>query len=48
MPAADIERARRLADHKGLSYETYLKMLLHEALNREESMSPESKHGKTG
>lgn len=37
MPVDDIERARRLADHKGLGYQTYMKMLLHEALHREES-----------
>jgi predicted DNA binding CopG/RHH family protein len=37
MPLDDIERARRLADRKGLGYQTYMKMLLHEALNREES-----------
>jgi predicted DNA binding CopG/RHH family protein len=32
----DIARARSLADKKGLRYQTYLKMLLHEALEREE------------
>lgn len=37
MPVDDVERARRLADRKGLGYQTYMKMLLHEALNREES-----------
>lgn len=37
MPLDDIERARRLADRKGLGYQTYMKMLLHEALGREES-----------
>ena len=37
MPVADLERARRLADSKGLGYQTYMKMLLHEALSREES-----------
>jgi predicted DNA binding CopG/RHH family protein len=36
IPVDDIERARRLADRKGLGYQTYMKMLLHEALNREE------------
>ncbi|MGE5645732.1 MAG: CopG family antitoxin [Acidobacteriota bacterium] len=39
MPLDDVERARRLADRKGLGYQTYMKMLLHEALNREESGS---------
>ena len=37
IPVDDIERTRRLADRKGLGYQTYMKMLLHEALNREES-----------
>jgi predicted DNA binding CopG/RHH family protein len=33
---ADIARARYLAAKKGLTYQTYLKKLLHEALQREE------------
>jgi predicted DNA binding CopG/RHH family protein len=37
MPVDDVERARRLADRKGMGYQTYMKMLLHEALSREES-----------
>ena|SRR5438874_7196567 len=32
----DLERARALAAKKGLRYQTYLKMLLHEALDRDE------------
>ena len=36
MPLRDIERARLLAEKKGLGYQTYMKMLLHEALEREE------------
>ena len=36
VPAADIERARTLAAEKGLAYQTYMKMLLHQALNDEE------------
>ena len=36
IPVRDIERARVLADKKGLGYQTYMKMLLHEALEREE------------
>ena len=32
---ADIELARTLAEKKGLKYQTYLKMLLREALLRE-------------
>jgi predicted DNA binding CopG/RHH family protein len=31
----DIATARRLAENKGVGYQTYIKMLLHEALNRE-------------
>jgi len=33
----DISRARALAEHKGLRYQTYLKMLIHEALGNEEA-----------
>jgi predicted DNA binding CopG/RHH family protein len=36
IPVKDIERARALAEKKGLGYQTYMKMLLHEALTREE------------
>jgi predicted DNA binding CopG/RHH family protein len=32
----DLARARTLAAEKGLRYQTYLKMLLHRALNSEE------------
>ena len=32
----DLARARTLAAEKGLRYQTYLKMLLHQALNAEE------------
>src|SRR5207247_419087 len=32
----DLTRARTFAAEKGLRYQTYLKMLLHEALNSEE------------
>ena len=35
----DIERARDLAAKRGLKYQTYLKMLLHEALERESKAS---------
>jgi hypothetical protein len=35
VPVADIERARVLGGRKGLGYQTYLKMLLKEALDRE-------------
>jgi hypothetical protein len=39
LPVEDLERARKLAAHKGIGYQTYLKMLLHEALGREERRS---------
>lgn len=32
----DIGRAKRVAERKGLPYQTYLKMLIHEGLGREE------------
>jgi len=35
----DLARARTLAAEKGLRYQTYLKMLLHQALNSEEKKS---------
>jgi predicted DNA binding CopG/RHH family protein len=31
----DIELARKLAEKRGLKYQTYLKMLIHEALTQE-------------
>ena len=36
LPERDLERVRKLAEHRGLGYQTYMKMLLHEALGREE------------
>ena len=39
VPIADIERAREQAERKGLGYQTYIKMLLHEALERQDSVS---------
>ena len=35
LPVGDIETAQDLAGRKGLPYQTYIKMLLHEALERE-------------
>jgi predicted DNA binding CopG/RHH family protein len=35
LAATDIEMARALAAHKGIGYQTYVKMLLHQALRRE-------------
>jgi predicted DNA binding CopG/RHH family protein len=36
MSLEDLERARELSAKRGLAYQTYMKMLLHEALDREE------------
>ena len=38
LPVPDIKTARDLAHEKGLPYQTYIKMLLHEALKRERSV----------
>jgi predicted DNA binding CopG/RHH family protein len=35
LPVPDIEAAQHLAQRKGLPYQTYIKMILHEALDRE-------------
>jgi predicted DNA binding CopG/RHH family protein len=35
LPATDIDMARAIAAQKGIGYQTYVKMLLHEALRRE-------------
>jgi hypothetical protein len=35
LPEPDIALAQRLAESKGLPYQTYVKSLLHEALERE-------------
>lgn len=36
----ELERAKRLAEQKNLRYQTYIKLLLHDALNREEQSIP--------
>ena len=36
IPVRDLEAAQRLADRKGLPYQTYMKMLLHQALEKEQ------------
>jgi predicted DNA binding CopG/RHH family protein len=36
VPLADLARARKLSAKKGLPYQTFIKMLLHEALDSEE------------
>jgi predicted DNA binding CopG/RHH family protein len=35
LPVPDLKAAQNLAEQKGLPYQTYIKMLLHEALERE-------------
>jgi predicted DNA binding CopG/RHH family protein len=35
LPVADIERARKLAERRGVGYQTLIKKLLHEALKKE-------------
>lgn len=35
LPEADLAQARRIADRKGIGYQTLLKMLVHEGLGRE-------------
>src|SRR2546426_4140324 len=35
LPATDIEQARKIADRKGIGYQTLMKMLVHEGLARE-------------
>jgi predicted DNA binding CopG/RHH family protein len=37
IPREDLETARRLAARRGLGYQTYIKMLLHEALAEDAS-----------
>jgi predicted DNA binding CopG/RHH family protein len=34
LPVADVRAARNLAESRGLPYQTYIKMLLHQALER--------------
>ena len=34
----DLEKARRLAQRRGLRYQTYVKMLLHQALDADEQL----------
>jgi predicted DNA binding CopG/RHH family protein len=35
LPDSDLERARKIAERKGIGYQTLLKMLVHEGLERE-------------
>jgi predicted DNA binding CopG/RHH family protein len=39
LPVSDIEAARVLAERKGLPYQTYIKMLLHQAIEKERRAS---------
>jgi predicted DNA binding CopG/RHH family protein len=39
LPESDIALAQKLAASKGLPYQTYIKSLLHEALQRERRQS---------
>jgi hypothetical protein len=47
IPTDDLERARRLAARRGLGYQTYIKMLLRQGLNREEASPRNRKLGST-
>ena len=38
MPVDDLERARRLAARKGVGYQTYIKMIVREGLDRAEAV----------
>jgi predicted DNA binding CopG/RHH family protein len=40
LPVPDIQAAQDLAERKGLPYQTYMKMLLHEALEKERRTGP--------
>jgi predicted DNA binding CopG/RHH family protein len=40
LPAPDLALARQLALRKGLPYQTFIKRLLHDALNRERLSAP--------
>ena len=35
LPEADLERARKIATRKGIGYQTLIRMLVHEGLQRE-------------
>ena len=39
LPVADLQAAEALAHKRGLPYQTYIKMILHEALERESRAS---------
>jgi predicted DNA binding CopG/RHH family protein len=39
MPVADVEAAQEIAQRRGVPYQTYIKGLLHQALERERKFS---------
>ena len=39
LPVTDLERARKLAEKRGVGYQTVIKTLLHEALKRESKIA---------
>jgi predicted DNA binding CopG/RHH family protein len=39
LPVTDLERARKLADKRGVGYQTIIKALLHEALKKESKIA---------
>ena len=39
MQVADVEAARKIAERRGVPYQTYIKGLLHQALERERKVS---------
>ena len=39
LPITDIERARKLAEKRGVGYQTVIKTLLHEALKKESKIA---------
>ena len=39
LPITDIERARKLAEKRGVGYQTLIKTLLHEALKKESKIA---------
>jgi len=39
LPVTDIQRARKLADKRGVGYQTVIRTLLHEALKRESKIA---------
>ncbi len=43
LPQDDIEAARRLANDQGIGYQTYIKLLLHKALQDETSRAAQLK-----